>query len=126
MVVLDTSALLFWLFAPERLSANAANAMAAATQIVISSISIWEIGIKVQRGKLELPLSLEMLVAKLNETNGVRIEPVTEKTWLQNLALTWDHKDPADRTIVATAVLLNCPLLTSDLEIRAFYPAAVW
>jgi len=126
MVVLDTSALLFWLFAPERLSANAANAMAAATQIVISSISIWEIGIKVQRGKLELPLSLEMLVAKLNETNGVRIEPVTEKTWLQNLALTWDHKDPADRTIVATAVLLNCPLLTSDLEIRAFYPVAVW
>ena len=126
MVVLDTSALLFWLFAPERLSANAANAMAAATQIVISSISIWEIGIKVQRGKLELPLSLEMLVAKLNETNGVRIEPVTEKTWLQNLALTWDHKDPADRTIVATAVLLNCPLLTSDLEIRAFYPAVVW
>jgi PIN domain nuclease of toxin-antitoxin system len=126
MVVLDTSALLFWLFAPERLSANAAQAIAAATQIVISSISIWEIGIKVQRGKLELPLSPEVLVARLNETRGVRIEPVTEKTWLQNLALTWDHKDPADRIIIATAVLLNCPLLTSDLEIRAFYPAAVW
>jgi len=126
MVVLDTSALLFWLFAPERLSANAAKAIAAATQIVISSISIWEIGIKVKRGKLEIPLSPEMLVAKLNETDGVRIEPVTEKTWLQNLALTWDHKDPADRTIVATATLLGCPLLTSDLEIRAFYSAAVW
>lgn len=126
MVVLDTAALLFWLFAPERLSTNAATAIAAATQIVVSSISIWEIGIKVQRGKLEIPLSPEVLVAKLNETQGVRIEPVTEKTWLQNLALTWDHKDPADRTIVATAVLLNCPLVTSDLEIRAFYSVAVW
>ncbi len=126
MVVLDTSALLFWLFAPERLSANAATAIAAATQIVVSSISIWEIGIKVQRGKLEIPLSPELLVAKLNETQGVRIEPVTDKTWLQNLALTWDHKDPADRTIVATAVLLNCPLVTSDFEIRAFYSVAGW
>ncbi len=126
MIVLDTSALLFWLFAPERLSAKASDAITAASQIVISSISIWEIGIKVKRGKLEIPLSPEMLVAKLNETDGVRIEPVTEMTWLQNLALTWEHKDPADRTIVATAALLGCPLLTSDLELRAFYRAAVW
>ena len=126
MVVLDTSALLFWLFAPERLSANAAKTIAAATGIVISSISIWEIGIKVKRGKLEIPLSPAMLVAKLKESDGVRIEPVTEMTWLQNLALTWDHKDPADRTIVATATLLGCPLVTSDLEIRASYPDAIW
>ena len=126
MVVLDTSALLFWLFAPERLSANAAKAIAAAAGIVISSISIWEIGIKIKRGQLEIPLSPAMLVAKLKESAGVRIEPVTELTWLQNLALTWDHKDPADRTIVATASLLGCPLVSSDLEIRAFYPDAVW
>jgi PIN domain nuclease of toxin-antitoxin system len=126
MVVLDTSALLFWLFAPERLSANAAKAIAAATGIVISSISIWEIGIKIKRGQLEIPLSPAMLVAKLKESDGVRIEPVTEMTWLQNLALTWDHKDPADRTIVATATLLGCPLVTSDLEIRASYPDAIW
>lgn len=126
MIVLDTSALLFWLFTPERLSPEAAKAIAASTQIVISSISIWEIGVKVKRGKLELPLSLEELTSKLKESEGVRIEPVTETIWLKNLALPWEHKDPADRTIVATASLLGRPLVSSDLEIRAFYANVVW
>ena len=126
MVVLDTSALLYWAFAPEQLSANAASAIARAPQIIISSISIWEIGLKVKRGKLDLPLTPEAFVAKLKATDRVHLEPVTETTWLNNLALIWDHKDPADRTIVATASLLGCPLITSDEEIRAFYVAAVW
>lgn len=126
MVVLDTSVLLYWAFAPEQLSANAAKAIAEASQVVISSISIWEIGLKVKRGKLELPLTPDTFVAKLKGTDRVHLEPVTEVTWLKNLALPWDHKDPADRTLVATAMLLGCPLVTSDLEMRSFYAAAVW
>jgi len=126
MVVLDTSALLYWTFSPEQLSASAAKAIVEAQEVAISSISIWEIGLKVKRGKLELPLSPDAFVLKLKETARMRIEPVTEVTWLKNLELTWDHKDPADRTIVATAALFSCPLITSDLEIRAFYANAVW
>jgi PIN domain nuclease of toxin-antitoxin system len=126
MVVLDTSALLFWTFAPDELSPRASQAISDASQVIISSISIWEIGLKVKRGKLEVPLSVDAYVAKLQETDDVRIEPVTEATWLTNLGLAWDHKDPTDRTIVATASLLNCPLVTSDQEIRLFYPQAVW
>ena len=126
MVVLDTSALLHWTLAPEKLSATAAKALAAALQVVISSISIWEIGLKVKRGKLEIPLSIEAFVAHLKETDRVHIEPVTEMTWLKNLDLAWDHRDPADRTIAATASLLGCPLITSDQELRSFYADAVW
>ena len=126
MVVLDTSALIYWAFVPEMLSGRAVAAIAAAQEIVVSSISIWEIGLKVKRGKLELPLSPAAFVVQLEVTDRVRIEPVTAATWLANLALAWEHKDPADRTIVATASLLSCPLVTSDLEIRAFYAAAVW
>lgn len=126
MVVLDTSALLYWTFSPEQLSANAAKAIEEAREVAISSISIWEIGLKVKRGRLELPLSPDAFVLKLKETDRVRIEPVTEVTWLKNLELTWEHKDPADRTIVATAALFSCPLVTSDLEIRSFYAGVVW
>jgi antitoxin (DNA-binding transcriptional repressor) of toxin-antitoxin stability system len=38
----------------------------------------------------------------------------------------WDHKDPADRTIVATSMIHKCPLLTSDQKILSFYSQAVW
>ena len=44
----------------------------------------------------------------------------------KNLELDWDHKDPADRTIVATAMLLSSSLVTSDRMIKQFYAEAVW
>ncbi len=126
MVVLDTSALIYWTLIPDALSEEAASAIIAAEAIVISSISIWEIALKVKRGKLEMPLTPVELVAKLEATDRVRIEPVTSAIWLASVDLDWDHKDPADRTIVASANLLQCPLVTSDLAIQAFYPAAIW
>jgi PIN domain nuclease of toxin-antitoxin system len=126
MVVLDTSALIYWTFLPTALSERAAVTISTAEAVVISSISIWEIGLKVKRGKLELPLTPAELVAKLEATDRVRIEAVTSAVWLKSVNLDWDHRDPADRTIVATANLLGCPLVTSDLVIRAFYPATIW
>ena len=126
MVVLDTSALLFWTLAPDKLSPSAASAVEAAQRVVISSISIWEIGLQVKRAKLALPLSIEAYVTHLKEVDRMHIKPVSERSWLKNLALDWEHKDPADRTIVATARLLGCPLITSDLEIRSFYSEAIW
>ena len=59
MIVLDTSSLIFWTLDPERLSQTAAQAISDADRIALSSISIWEIGIKVQKEKLSLPVSVQ-------------------------------------------------------------------
>ena len=99
MVVLDTSALLYWAFAPEMLTEKAAAAIASAQEIVINSISIWEIGLKVKNGKLDLPLSPAAFVVQLEMTDKVRIEPVSAAIWLKSLELAWAHKDPADRAL---------------------------
>ena len=63
-------------------------------------ISIWEIGIKVARGGLTIPLSVREY-AELERIARVEVLPVDTETWLANLELLWDHRDPADRTIVA-------------------------
>ncbi len=126
MVVLDTSTVLFWTGAPEKLSSAAMQAIAEADRLLISSISIWEIGIKMRKGHLSLPRPLSELVDRLQRAPKVEILPVDVPTWLENVALDWSHKDPADRTIVATAVLHTCPLITSDRVIRAFYKDAIW
>ena len=62
-VVLDTSALLFWTLAPERLSARARTAIDGATPFgwLASAISLWEIGLKVQRGQLSLGVTFAIL-----------------------------------------------------------------
>lgn len=126
MIVLDTCALVFWTLDPQRLSPAAQAAIDAAEKKIISSISIWEIGLKVKREKLVLPLAVDDYVDNLKKVEGVGILPVDEKTWLKNLQLDWPHRDPADRTIVATATLCSCPLVTSDGAIRSFYAETIW
>ena len=126
MVVLDTSALLFWTLDRARLSAAAASAIADADRILVSSISIWEIGIKVSKGRLSIPVPVREYAERLQLVDRVEVLPVDTETWLANLDLQWEHRDPADRSIVATALLKSCPLVTSDTTIRAFYGQSVW
>ena len=126
MVVLDTSALIFWTLDRDRLSDAAAAAIAEADRILVSSISIWEIGIKVNRGGLSIPLTVREFADRLMQVDRVELLPVDTATWLKNIELDWAHRDPADRTIVAVALLHSCPLVTSDRAIRNFYGNAIW
>lgn len=127
MVVLDTCALLWWALNPSVLSQPAADACKAMERQGgwISSISIWEIGIKSKKGKLDIGMSLGEFVARIKRTR-VEIVPVDEAIWMENLSLAWAHSDPGDRTIVATAKLRSLPLITPDQTIRAFYPNVIW
>jgi PIN domain nuclease of toxin-antitoxin system len=126
MVVLDTSALLFWTLDPVQLSAQANLAIEKANHLVVSSISVWEIALKVKRGKLDLPLPVDDYVERLSQLERLEILSVDVQMWLDNLRLDWDHRDPADRTIVAIARRLDCPLVTSDRVIAGFYQKTVW
>ena len=125
-VVLDTSALLFWTLDPERLSQAATRAVSDADRILVSSISVWEIGIKVKRERLSLPVSFREFTDNLEQLDRLDILPVDVGTWMRNIELDWTHRDPADRTIVATASLHACALVTSDSVIREFYPWTIW
>lgn len=126
MIVLDTSTLLYWTLQPTSLSAKATASIRQADEVLISAMSIWEIGIKAQRGNLALPGPLEEYVERIKATSKVRIVAVDEYVWMENVALNWLHKDPADRTIVATAQIHRCTLVTPDHVILDFYAKAIW
>jgi PIN domain nuclease of toxin-antitoxin system len=126
VIVLDTSALLFWTLDPDNLSGEARRAIEQADRILISSISIWEIAIKVNRQKLVLPLPIGDYAERLQRLEPLEITPVDDKSWLDNLDLPWEHRDPADRTIVALADRFECPLVTSDPVIADYYPETIW
>jgi PIN domain nuclease of toxin-antitoxin system len=126
MIVLDTSALLYWTLDPAQLSLKAAQAIGESAPILVSSISIWEIALKVKRQKLILPLAIPDYVERLGRLEALEILPLDVQAWLDNLALPWEHRDPADRTIVALAARHDCPLVASDQVIAAFYPKTVW
>lgn len=122
MIVLDTHALLWWALDPDQLSHNARDVLGDMERQggFASAISIWEIGVKAKRGKLELPIGVEELARRIALGGVVELVPVDTSVWLRSLALPWAHADPADRVIVATALLRNVPLLTKDSVIRKF------
>jgi PIN domain nuclease of toxin-antitoxin system len=122
VIVLDTHALLWWALDPDQLSKAAAATLESMERSggFASSISIWELGIKAKRGKLELPLTIEELARRIERGGVVELVPVDTATWLRSLALPWKNQDPADRVIVATALIKNVPLLTKDNEMRSF------
>ena len=129
MIVLDTHALLWWTLDPDKLSERARHVLESVEQHggFASAISIWELGIKVKRGKLDLPVTIDEFARRLQRANVVELLPVDTDVWLRSLALRWDHQDPADRVIVATALQRNVPLLTKDEAIHAFTGvASIW
>ena len=122
MIVLDTHALLWWALDPDRLSQVATESVREMERRggFASAISIWELGIKIQRGKLDLGIPIEEFARRIENSTMVELLPVTTATWLRSLELAWDHRDPADRVIVATAIGQGVPLVTADAEIRRF------
>lgn len=126
-VVLDTCAVIWAASQPEALSVTARRILADAdNQFLISSISIWEIALKTRKGTVDVGVPLPQLVRQLRRRANVEILPVDAETWLRNVALPWEHRDPADRTIVASAEMRGAPILTCDDRIAAYYPHVIW
>ena len=123
---LDTCALLWYLFEPEQLSRKASIAIEKSTLLQMSSISFWEIGIKLKNKTLSLPLNIENLSELCRQAENLNVRSIDDKLWIQSLAIDWKHKDPADRLIVADSKLAKAPLITSDKIIRKFYKNCIW
>lgn len=122
MIVLDTHAVLWWALDPNQLSSTAAGVVANMEREggFASAISMWELGIKHKRGKLDLPLTIDEFARRIEKGGVVTLLPVDTQIWLASLALKWDHSDPADRVIVATAACKGLPLLTKDAVIHNY------
>lgn len=126
--LLDTCALIWWTLDPKELSNQAAKSCQKIKTdgALVSSISIWEVGIKIKNKKLDIGMSLSEYVRRLNKLNTLQFIPVDNRIWIKNIELDWPHRDPADRTIVATAELNEAYIITADKDIIEYYPKTIW
>ena len=132
MIVLDTHALVWWVNGDSELSRAAALAVERERkrqgEIVISSISTWEIAMLIQKERLVLSMDVETWLRTVAEVSGVRFVPVDNDVAVESTRLPGRfHKDPADRLIVALARTLSAPLVTSDRRIRRYrHVRTIW
>ena len=113
-VLLDTHAWV-WSFAKDRLLSGAARAaIEAADAVLVSPITFFEIGQKVRIGKWpEMQPHVETLPRILTDQGGLAA-PLTPQVCLRAALWSWDHRDPFDRLIAATAVEAGLTLVSAD------------
>lgn len=125
MIVLDTHAWVWWVSGLEPLSPKARRLIGAAVEqraVYLSSMSVWEVAQLVDRGRLELTMDVATWVARSEALPFVHFIPVDNAIALKAVQLPGRlHPDPADRLIIATALILGFPLVTRDEKI-ARYP----
>lgn len=124
MILLDTHVWVWWLAQPEQLSKTAARAIhgnLAAGSVGISSFSVWELALLVQRKRLQLSIDLVEWLTETERIRGVTFHPVDNAIALQSVNLPGSfHRDPVDRILVATARRLGATLITGDAKIREY------
>ncbi len=85
-----------------------------------------EVGNLARSGKVPLSTSPGAFLRQLAETDLVLLSLDPEDVVVA-AELAWDHRDPFDRLIVATALRLGLPLITNDRAIAAWGGVeAVW
>ena len=113
-LLVDTCAIIWLATGDRKLSQFARDAMRDAELLCFSSISIWEIARLVKAGDLEIPVTSARLADMLVERYDMKELPINNSIALRSSALPEIHKDPADRFIIATALLNEFTVVTGD------------
>ena len=119
--LLDTHILLWWHGERDRLSREQWDVLAAAdadSPLDVSDISLWEVAMLHDLGRIRLKIPLREWLDKAVAPPLVRrhgISPAVAAD-LASLPASF-HRDPADRILVATARVLGATLLTRDRRI---------
>ena len=119
-LLLDTHVLVRWLLEAKRLSRQQSRAIEEAMQrsepVALSAIALLEIAVLASDGRLRLKGSVEEFFSALAAGPAMRVLPLSYEVAAESAAL-GSLKDPADRTIVATARVHRLRLVTSDQRI---------
>ncbi len=119
MIVLDTHAWVWWLSKPEKLGRKGARAIDKADRIGVPSICVWEVAFKAEARKLKFDRPYDVWIdAALTEDPRIELLHLLPRISVAAVRLPWEHGDPADRFIVATALAHDAVLVTADEQIR--------
>jgi PIN domain nuclease of toxin-antitoxin system len=120
-LLLDTNALIWAFSDPKRLSEYAREKIRdEANDVLVSVVSVWEIGVKRAKQKLDMPGDLEAMIS----AKKFDPLPLALRHALAIEALPHQHHDPFDRMLIAQAQVDGLTLVTSDREMQ-HYPISV-
>jgi len=122
MIVVDTHIIIWNALKPEMLSGKAEKAISAANNsdgIIFCEISLWEIAMLMNKGRLTIDIEYIEFMKLVLESNKYVLRGITPEIALLSTDLFSDNnKDPADKIIAATTIIENANLITADKKLR--------
>ncbi len=127
MIVLDTHAWIWWASDPGKLGRRARAAIEASDRVGVPAVCCFEVVAAIARGRIALDRAPLDWLEEALALPRIDLLPLTPAVAVRATQLGAFHGDPADRLIVASALLQNAALVTRDRTIRE-YPAVttVW
>lgn len=128
MTILDTHTWIWWVSDPARLGKAARRAVDRARTIGIPSICCLEVSVLAARGRIRFDRPTLDWIHDTLALPHVELMPITPAVAVKAAELPASFPgDPADRLIVATAVLESAALVTKDERIQGFAGVrAIW
>ena len=124
--LLDTGVWLRAVNQPQTIPAGALRLLQTPREMFgLAAISLWEVGKKVQAGKLSLPKDLPGWFADALAPN-IELLALTGDVVTDAMRLPeFPNRDPADELIVATARVHKLTLLTTDTKLKDYRHARI-
>ena len=121
MILLDTHVVIWMVSDSSQLSRTAARELRKgerAGELAIASITLWELALLYQRGRLRSSGTIESSIRRIVEKSRVHVLEITPE--IADLSRSFPDsypKDPGDRLIGATARACGLTLITQDERI---------
>jgi len=103
---------------PERIKRSIAN---IDNSCFISIASLWEMAVKLSLGTLKLKSDFNKIAGFLDD-NEIEVLPVT----FDHLQLSYHHRDPFDRIIIAQCITEKLTILTKDEYFKKYPAKTMW
>ena len=116
-LLLDTHVALWAIADSKRLSKATRAMMTDATEVYVSSASVWEIAIKRTLGKIDVDAQT---FADAARESGFKSLAVTDRHAAGVQVLPLHHADPFDRLLIAQAIAEPLRLLTADAQLEPY------
>jgi PIN domain nuclease of toxin-antitoxin system len=126
-LLLDTHALLWFLWDDAQLSSAARSLIESADNPKLVSIaSCWEIAIKVGAGKLDLGESSHSFLTREIASNNIIVLSITVEHATAVETLARHHRDPFDRLLIAQSLSEKLPFVSRDPEFDKYGVQRIW
>ena len=126
-ILLDTHTFLWWIADDQRLSARAREIIEDGNnELFLSGATGWEITIKVQIGRLKLPVEPVQFILEQMRINAIQSLAIQMNHALHVYTLPQHHRDPFDRLLVAQSQLEGLPILSADSQLASYRVQLIW